>query len=98
DATVTGVQTCALPIYSKLPERLPIHWRLDGEVNRYGSRAEGAFLLPAMMIVVWLLLRFLPRIDPRRANYAKFSDTYDLLVNSLRSEERRVGKECSSLL
>src|SRR5205814_8854834 len=69
--------------YSKLPERLPIHWRLDGEVNRYGSRADGAFLLPAMMIVVWLLLRFLPRIDPRRANYAKFSDTYDLLVNSL---------------
>lgn len=72
-----------LAVYSKLPERLPIHWRLDGEVNRYGSRAEGAFLLPAMMIVVWLLLRFLPRIDPRRANYAKFSDTYDLLVNSL---------------
>jgi uncharacterized membrane protein len=72
-----------LAVYARLPERLPVHWGFDGEVNRYGSRVEGAFLLPGMMVVVWLLLRFLPRIDPRRANYAKFSDTYDLLVNSL---------------
>jgi len=69
--------------YSSLPERLPVHWTLSGSVDRYGSRVEGALLLPGMMIVVWLLLRFLPRIDPRRANYAKFSDTYDLLVHSL---------------
>lgn len=72
-----------LAVYSRLPERMPMHWGLNGEVNRYGSRVEAAFLLPGVMVVVWLLLRFLPRIDPRRANYAKFSDTYDLLVNSL---------------
>lgn len=70
-------------VYSRLPERMPVHWGLDGEINRYGTRVEGAFLLPAAMLLVWLLLRFLPRIDPRRANYEKFSDTYDLLVNSL---------------
>ena len=70
-------------MYSRLPERMPVHWGLHGDVDRYGTRAEGAFLLPGAMLLVWLLLRFLPRIDPRRANYAKFSDTYDLLVNSL---------------
>lgn len=70
-------------IYSRLPDRMPVHWSIGGEVNRYGGRAEGAFLLPLAMIGIWLLLRFLPRIDPRRANYAKFGDTYDLLVNSL---------------
>jgi uncharacterized membrane protein len=70
-------------IYSRLPERLPVHWSISGDINRYGNRVEGAFLLPGVMIVAWLLLRFLPRIDPRRANYAKFRDTYDLLVNSL---------------
>ena len=52
-------------------------------MDRYGSRAEGAFLWPGLMLVVWMLLRFLPRIDPRRANYAKFAETYDLVVNSL---------------
>ena len=70
-------------VYSRLPDRMPVHWGLRGDVNRYGSRAEGASFLPIMMLGLWLLLRFLPRIDPRRANYAKFADTYDLLVNSL---------------
>ena len=27
------------------------------------------------------ILRFLPAIEPRRANYAKFQSTYDLVVN-----------------
>ncbi len=60
-----------------------MHWGVRGNVNRYGSRAEAAFLMPLVMIGFWLLLRFLPRIDPRRANYEKFGDTYDLFINSL---------------
>jgi uncharacterized membrane protein len=70
-------------VYSGLPDRMPVHWGVRGNVNRYGSRAEAAFLMPIVMIGLWLLLRFLPRVDSRRANYAKFGDTYDLLVNSL---------------
>jgi len=70
-------------VWARLPERVPVHWDAHGTVNSYGSRIEGAFILPAVMLGIWLLLRALPRIDPRRANYAKFADTYDLLVNSL---------------
>ena len=69
-------------VYPRLPERMPVHWGLHGQVDRYGSRVEGAFMLPALMLLIWLLLRFLPRIDPRRENYAKFADTYELLINS----------------
>jgi uncharacterized membrane protein len=70
-------------VYSSLPDRMPVQWGIRGNVNRYGSRAEAAFLMPIVMIGLLLLLRVLPRIDPRRGNYAKFGDTYDLLVNSL---------------
>ena len=73
----------SVAVWSRLPTRMPVHWDLHGEVNGYGSRAQGALFLPAVMLGLWLLMRFLPRIDPRRANYAKFADTYDLLVNSL---------------
>lgn len=72
----------SLIVYSRLPERVPVHWGVHGNVNRYGSRAEAAFVVPTVMLAVWLLLRFLPRIDPRRANYEKFADTYELLINS----------------
>lgn len=73
----------SVAVWSRLPERMPVHWDLHGRVNGYGSRAHGAFLMPGIMLALWLLMRFLPRIDPRRANYAKFTDTYDLIVNSL---------------
>jgi uncharacterized membrane protein len=70
-------------VYPRLPERIPMHWGLHGQVDRYGHRLEGVLLLPAVMVGTWLLLRFLPRIDPRRTNYEKFADTYDLFVSSL---------------
>lgn len=70
-------------VYPRLPARVPVHWGAGGQVDRYGSRLVGVWLLPLMMVAVWLLLRFLPRIDPRRANYEKFADTYDLFVESL---------------
>ena len=69
--------------YPRLPERMPVHWGLDGTADRYGSRLEGAFLLPVVMLAMWGLMRGLPRIDPRRANYAKFADTYDLMITSV---------------
>lgn len=79
---IAGFVASAL-VWTRLPERVAVHWDTHGAVNGYGSRFAAAFLMPAAMLGVWLLLRALPRIDPRRANYAKFADTYDLLVNSL---------------
>jgi hypothetical protein len=34
-----------------------------------------------ILLAIWGILRFLPRIDPKRANYATFQSTYDLVVN-----------------
>jgi uncharacterized membrane protein len=79
---ILGAIAFSIAVWSRLPERMPVHWGLNGQVDRYGSRGQAAFFFPGLMLLVWLLLRFLPRIDPRRANYAKFADTYDLLVNS----------------
>jgi len=69
--------------YSGLPERVPVHWNLSGEVDRYGSRTEALLLMPLMMLAVWGLMRLLPRIDPLRANYAKFAGTYELLIDAI---------------
>lgn len=58
--------------WSALPELVPIHFDARGEPNSYGSR----------MVYVWLplgiyfLMLLLPKIDPRRANYALFEESY----------------------
>jgi uncharacterized membrane protein len=48
--------------------QLPVHWNLDGVVDRLGSKTEALMFLPALAIGVTALLWFLPRLDPRRAN------------------------------
>jgi uncharacterized membrane protein len=68
--------------YPRLPDRVPVHWGMSGQPDRLGSRFEGTVLLPFVMIAMWLLLRFLPRIDPRASNYAKMQSAYDFTVNA----------------
>ena len=58
------------------PDKVPVHWNLAGEVDRYGSRAEGLLILPGMALLIYVLLRALPRLDPRSENYARFAGSY----------------------
>ena len=66
--------------YPNLPERIPTHWDLDGNVNGYSSRLWGAFGLPLAMVILYAGMRFLPIVDPRRENYAKFAGAYDGII------------------
>jgi uncharacterized membrane protein len=69
--------------YPRLPDRMPVHWSFSGVPDRFGTRLEGVWLVPAVMVAVWLVTRLLPRIDPRRDNYAKMQSTYDFVVNAI---------------
>ena len=60
-------------------EPIPMHWNASGEVDRAGGKAEGLLLLPAITSGLFLLLTFLPRVDPARANYGLFAGTYRLI-------------------
>ncbi|PPD58187.1 SdpI family protein [Dehalogenimonas etheniformans] len=66
-------------VYPTAPETVPIHWGINGEPNGYGGRFEGLFLLPLMTLGIYLLLLFLPKIDPKRANYEKFGGVYRII-------------------
>jgi immunity protein, SdpI family len=77
---IAGAWLFSISVYSRLPGRLAVHWDIHGEPNRYGSRVEAAFLLPAMMIVLYLILQWYPSRDPRSSNIAKFRAAYDTIV------------------
>ena len=58
--------------WSVLPESVPIHFDAKGEPNGYGSR----FVYLILPLGIYLLMLVLPRIDPRKANYAVFEGSY----------------------
>jgi uncharacterized membrane protein len=67
----------SIALYPGLPDLIPTHWNAAGEVNGYMQKFWGVFLVPVLMLGFTALLVFIPRIDPKRANYAKFQDYYD---------------------
>ena len=67
-------------LWQQIPEQVPTHWNVRGEPDEYGSRARGALLMPLVAVAVYVLMLFLPRIDPRRANYERFAGTYQWLL------------------
>lgn len=62
-------------IWPQLPAQIPIHYDLHGDVNGWGSKAT-AFLMPGISVVSYILLLFLPQIDPRRMSGEFFINNF----------------------
>ncbi|MGI6550067.1 MAG: SdpI family protein [Syntrophomonadales bacterium] len=66
-------------LYPHLPEQVPSHWNLKGEVDSYTTRTLGAFLMPVLAIILYLTMILVSVIDPRRENYVRFKNAYRLM-------------------
>ena len=66
-----------LAVYSRLPEMVPTHWSVNGQVDDWSSRLWGAWTIPLVMAAMLLAFRVFPLIDPRRENYPQFAGAYE---------------------
>jgi len=80
---ITGMFILAVSTWGYLPNQLPVHWNGAGQIDGYGSKARGLFLVPFLSLGQYLLLLLLPRIDPGRANYARFAGAYSVIRISI---------------
>jgi uncharacterized membrane protein len=76
-ALVILVASIAAPawLYPGLPDRIPTHWNIKGEVDGYGGKWT-LFLFPVMMAVMLVLFYFLPALSPRHFEVDTFRSTY----------------------
>jgi uncharacterized membrane protein len=63
--------------WPQLPGRVATHWDIHGQVNGYMPKFWGVFLMPLLITFLGLLFSAIPRIDPLKANIAKFKPHYD---------------------
>ncbi len=59
-----------------LPDKVPTHWNIKGEVDGWGSKYINLFLTPGIALFFYLLMSFLPAVDPLRKNYESFAKPY----------------------
>ena len=72
----------ALIRLNDFPERIPIHWNVEGEVDNYGGK-WAIFLSPMINFAMYFLMILIPRLDPRKKNYDMFQGTYFVIRCSL---------------
>lgn len=65
-----------LYLYPKLPEQVPSHWNAQGEVDAWSSKDFAVSFFPLLTLGIYLLMTFIPLIDPLKKNYLKFSVPY----------------------
>lgn len=52
-------------IWQKLPLQIATHFDLEGNANGFTSKSNMIWILSAIMIGIYLLLQFLPKLDPK---------------------------------
>ena len=63
-------------LFPKMPERIAIHWNINGEADGYGGKLIGLFLIPAIELILIPLFLVLPKIDPK-APLEKMIESYE---------------------
>ena len=78
-AIVAAMFLLAVLNWRTVPDRVPVHWGIDGQADGWGSRGSGLLGLPVAGLFVYALLAIVPLMDPGRANYARFAGAYRVM-------------------
>lgn len=63
---IIGLQVLiALMSYPFLPDTVPTHWDINGQVNGYGPKLLDTFLFPVITLGIYVLIRVMLSISPR---------------------------------
>ena len=58
-----------LLLWEQLPEQVPFHWNVRGEVDGWAGKTEAVFFMPLFMLVMHWVCVFACTADPKSKNY-----------------------------
>ncbi|MBD3247693.1 DUF1648 domain-containing protein [Candidatus Falkowbacteria bacterium] len=62
--------------YSNFPKQVATHWNFAGEPDAYSGKTFAAFFFPVLILGIYLLMTFIPMLDPKKERYAQFIKPY----------------------
>lgn len=66
-------------VYGYLPDTIPLHWNIQGEVDRVGGK-NNVFITALLPLVLYMLMMLFPKIDPKKKSYEKHKKAYSITV------------------
>jgi uncharacterized membrane protein len=73
---ILAIMALAVFLYPQLPDQIPSHWNINGDIDAWSSKNFAVFFFPALIIAVYALMSGLVFLDPMRRNIESFSKTY----------------------
>ncbi len=73
---ILAIFVVGIYFWPQLPERVPSHWNIYGQVDGWMSKNFAVFFFPALMLGLYLLLSFIPLMDPLKTNIELFAGLY----------------------
>ena len=52
-------------LWNDLPNKVPMHWNIKGEIDRYGDKSELIIIPILLPLLVYLIFLVVPKIDPK---------------------------------
>lgn len=77
---IIGATLAGVFLWSQLPDPMASHWDVNDQVNGYMSRFWGVFMMPLVLLGMFLIFLVIPQIDPLKANIAQFRGTFNLFI------------------
>lgn len=65
-------------VWNQLPEQVPLHYNLKGEVDRYGDKSELVMIPILLPLLIYVIFLAVPYIDPKK-QIQKMGNKYDTL-------------------
>lgn len=69
----------ALIVWDKLPYRMAIHFNFNGQADGFGNKPVGILMLPVINILIWVLLKFLPKFIMTQQQLDLLSKRYNII-------------------
>ena len=65
-------------LWNTLPEKVPTHWNLSGEIDGWGDKYSLIGLLFLLPVLTYFLMVIIPKIDPKKRIYLMGGKYYQL--------------------
>lgn len=66
-------------LYNKLPQDIPMHWNVRGQIDNYMDKSVAVWMMPMMVLGMSILFRIFSMIDPKKQRYELFKREWEIM-------------------
>jgi uncharacterized membrane protein len=67
-------------LWNQMPDQMASHWNVNDQVDGTMPKFWGVFMMPLISLGMMALFLIIPKIDPLKANIAKFRESFNIFI------------------